>query len=120
VPEELRRPEPVEDDQVFEYYNGAAPDNVIDQKVSVYIRQDGPDIASIPNCLTYVLDGKLHVDCAPPLKRRYAAPVPKGAVFARSTDGDDLAVFILSSSELARLIQKLWEKEAKRGGVGEL
>jgi hypothetical protein len=119
VPEELRRSEPVEDDQVFEFYNGAAPNNVIDQKVSVYIRQDGPDIASIPDCRTFVQDGKLHVDCAPPLQRRYTAPVPKGAMFARSTDGDDLAVFILPSCELARLIQKLWEKEAKRGSIGE-
>ncbi len=119
VPEELRGSKPVEDDQVFEFYNGAGPDNVIDQKVSVYIRQDGPDIASIPDCQTFVQDGKLHVDCAPPLRRRYTAPVPKGAMFARSTDGDDLAVFILPSSELARLIQKLWEKEAKRGGIGK-
>jgi len=119
VPEELRKSEPVEDDQVLEFHNGATPDNIVDQKVSVYIRQDSPDIASLPDCRIFVQDGKLHVDCAPPLKRRYTAPVPKGAMFARSTEGDDLAVFVLPSSELARLIQKLWEKEEKRGGIGE-
>ncbi len=119
VPEERRRSKPVEENQVFEFYNGAEPDNITDQKVSVHIRQDGPDIASIPDCQTFVQDGKLHVDCAPPLKRRYTAPVPKGAMFARSTDGNDLAVFVLPSSELARLVQELWEKEAKDGGIGE-
>jgi hypothetical protein len=119
VPEDLRKSEPLEDDQVFEFHNGATPDNVIDQKVSVYIWQDGVDLASMPDCQTFVQDGKLHVDCAPPLKRRYTAPVPKGAVFARSTDSDDLAVFVFPSSELARLIQKLWKKEENRGGIGE-
>jgi len=119
VPEELRKSEPVEDAQVFEFHNGTTPDNVVDQKVSVYIRQDAPDIASMPDCRTFVQDGKLQVDCAPPLKRRYSAPVPKGAMFARSTEGDELAVFVLPSSELAMLIQKLWEKEKKRGNVGE-
>ena len=119
VPEELRKSESVEDDQVFEFRSGTSPDNVIDQKVAVFIRQDGPEIGSMPDCQTFVQDGKLHVDCAPPLKRRYTAPVPKGAMFARSTEGDDLAVFVLPRSELARLIQKLWEKEEKRGGIGE-
>jgi hypothetical protein len=119
VPEELRSPEAVEDDQVFEFRNGATPDNVIDQKISVFIRQDGPDIASMPDCQTFVQDGRLHVDCAPPLARRYTAAVPPGAMFARSTDSGDLAVFILPSTELARLIQKLWEKEVQRGGRGE-
>ena len=89
------------------------------QKVSVYVRQDGPVIVSMPDCQTFVQDGKLHVDCAPPLKRQYTAPVPKGAMFARSTDSDHLAVFVLPSSELARLIQKLWKKEEKRGGIAE-
>ncbi len=119
VPEELRRSELVENDQVFEFHNGATPENIIDQKVSVYIGQDGPDISSMPDCQVFVQDGKLHVDCAPPLKRRYTAPVPKGAVFARSTTGNDLALFVVRWSELARLIQKLWDKEAKRGGIGE-
>lgn len=119
VPEELRKSKPVEDDQVFEFHNGATPANVIDQRLSVYIRQDGPSIACIPDCRTFVQDGKLYVDCAPPLKRRYTARVPTGAMFAHSTDGAHLAVFVLPSSELARLIQKLWEKEEKRGGIGE-
>ncbi len=119
VPEELRKRELAEDDQVFDFQNGATPENVIDQKVSVYICQGELDIASMPNCHTFVREGKLQVDCAPPLKHRYTAPVPKGALFARSTVGDELAVFIPSSSELARLIQKLWEKEDRRGGVGE-
>lgn len=119
VPEELRKSKPVDDEQEFEFHNGAAPDNVIDEKVSVYVRQDGPEIASMPDCHTFVQDGTLHVDCAPPLKHRYTAPVPKGAIFARATDRNDLAVFVPPSSELARLIQKLWEKETKRGGIGE-
>jgi hypothetical protein len=95
VPEELRKPKPAEDDQVFQFRNGATPDNVVDQKVAVYICEDAPDVASIPGCRTFVQDGKLHVDCAPPLKRRYIAPVPKGATFARSTEGDDLAFFFI-------------------------
>lgn len=119
VPEELRRPEPVAADQAFEFHNGATPDNVIDQKISVFIRQDGSDIASLPDCQTFVQDGRLQVDCAPPLGRRYTAEVPPGAMFARSIDGGDLAVFIAPSSELARLIQKLWDKEERRGGHGE-
>jgi hypothetical protein len=118
VPEELRRPEPEEAEQAFGFRSGATPDNVIDQKISVFIRQDGPDIASLPDCQTFVQDGRLHIDCAPPLRRRYTAAVPPGAMFTRSTDGE-LAVFILPTSELARLIQKLWEKEAQRGGRGE-
>jgi hypothetical protein len=40
-------------------------------------------------------------------------------MFARSAGGDHLAVFVPPSSELARLIQKLWEKEERRGGIGE-
>jgi hypothetical protein len=119
VPEELRKSEPAEDDQLFEFQNGATPGNVVDQTVSVYICRDERYSSSLPNCNTFVQDGKLHVDCAPSLKRRYTAPVPKGAMFARSTSEGELAVFVLPSSELARLIQKLWEKEEKRGGIGE-
>jgi hypothetical protein len=119
VPEELRKSEPAEDDQLFEFQNGATPGNVVDQTVSVYICRDERYSSSLPNGNTFVQDGKLHVDCAPSLKRRYTAPVPKGAMFARSTSEGELAVFVLPSSELARLIQKLWEKEEKRGGIGE-
>jgi hypothetical protein len=119
VPEQLRKPKSVDDDQVFEFHNGATSDNVVDQTISVYIRRDGPDVESMPHCQTFVQHGKLHVDCAPPLKRRYTAPVPKGAMFARSTEGGDLAVFVLPSTELAGLIRKLWEKEEKRGDIGE-
>lgn len=119
VPKELRKPEPVEDDQVFEFRNGAMPDNVIGQKVEICICEDGPSVLSMPNGQIFVQDGKLHIDCAPPLKRRYTAAVPKGAMFARSIDGGDLAVFVLPSSDVARLIQKLWDKEEKLGGLAE-
>jgi hypothetical protein len=119
VPEELRKSEPVEEGLVFDFHNGTTPENIVDQEVSVYIRQDAPEIASMPNCRTFIEKCMLHVDCAPPLKRRYTAPVPKDAMFARSTDGDDLALFVHPSSELAGLIQKLWEKEEKRGSIGE-
>lgn len=119
VPEELRAPEAMEDDQLFDFHNGATPENIVDQRISVYIRSDELEIASMRDCHTFVQDGKLHVDCAPPLNRRYTAPVPNGAMFARSSDDEELAVFIPSTSELARLMLKLWEKEEKRGGTGE-
>ncbi len=119
VPEGLRKSEPHNDDQVFEFQDGITLENVVDQKVSVCICFDAPNAESMPACEIFVQDGKLHVDCAPPLTRRYTAPVPKGAKFARSADHDGLAVFVLPSSELARLIQKLWEREDQRGGIGE-
>jgi hypothetical protein len=37
VPQELRKSNTVDDDKVFEFHNGAAPDNVIDQRVSVSV-----------------------------------------------------------------------------------
>jgi hypothetical protein len=118
VPEELRRPQPA-DEPEYEYHNGATPENVLGQTIAVYIREGGEDISSLPGCRVFAQDGRLQIDCAPPLHRRYTAPVPNGAMFARATDGGELAVFIAPSSDLARLITKLWEKEERRGGSGE-
>jgi hypothetical protein len=119
VPHELRNQSPEPDDQVFEFHNSTTPENVINQKVEVYVRGDTPDISSMPDCQIFVEDHKLHVDLAPPLKRRYTAPVPKGAMFARSRDGEHLGVFVAPSSDVAKLMRILWEKEKKRGGIGE-
>jgi hypothetical protein len=119
VPEELRKPRGANDEQVFEFHNGATPDNIIDQELDVYIRDSAPVVASMRKCHTFVEEGKLNIDCAPPLNRRYTPIVPNGAMFARSTDDATLAVFVLPTSELARLIQKLWKKEEDRGNVGE-
>ena len=92
---------------------------MLGQTIAVYIRQDGADISSLPGCRVFSQDGRLRIDCAPPLHRRYTAAVPNGAMFARATDGGELAVFIAPSSDLARLITKLWEKEERRAGSGE-
>ena len=108
VREEVRTLPHAEDDQIFEFRNGATPSNIIGQKISVVLCHDPPELAVLSDCEVFVQQGKLHVDCAPLLKRRYTAPVPKGARFAGATSGDQSAVFIQPSSELARLIQKLW------------
>ncbi|WP_437186695.1 hypothetical protein SH668x_000044 [Planctomicrobium sp. SH668] len=111
VPEELRNPEPESNEQVLDFRNGASSENVVDQNVEVYILHNATEIESMPGCRTFVQDKKLHVDCAPPLQRRYTALVPNGAMFARSTQDDALGLFVPPSSELASLIRKLFEHE---------
>jgi hypothetical protein len=117
VPEELRRREPPQlTDGCFEFNNGATADNIVDQEIQVYIRTDEENIPSMTGCRTYLSEGQLWVDCAPPLKRTHIAPMPRGAMIARSTDHRKFAAFVRPKTELGLLVTRLWEDEEKRRG----
>lgn len=115
VPEELRRREPPQlVDGAFEFHNGATAENVVDREVQVYIRTDGDHISSMPGCRTYLREGQLWVDCAPPLKRKHVAPLPRGAMLAGSAEDESTGAFVLAKTELGKLVHRLWDEEAKR------
>ena len=127
VPEAVRNPErpdeaasDADDAQGIQFYNGATAENVVGQEISVYLKEGKPDISSLPQCRTFLNAGSLWVDCVPPLNRKYAAPVPNDAMISRSSDGEQLAVFVLPTSALGTLVVKLFkmrEEYDKRQGA---
>jgi len=114
VPEELRRREPPQlTDQAFEFHNGATGENVLGQEIEIHIRSDEDTYSYMPGCRTYLSNGQLWVDCAPPLNRKHIAPMPRGAMISRATDDGQIAAFVAPRSELGTLVLRLWEEGKK-------
>ena len=106
--------------QGIQFSNGATTDNVVDKDISVYLREDKPEISSLSQCRIFLNAGSLWVDCVPPLNRKYTAPVPNDAMISRSRDGSELGVFVLPTSALGALVAKLFkmrEDYEKRSGA---
>jgi len=115
VPMELRRPEPPQlMDEAFEFHGGASAQNVVGEGIEICLHSNDDSVSSMPGCYTYLRDGQLWVDCAPLLNRKHGAPMPSGAMIARSKDDRQLAAFVSPISELGLLVSRLWEEEAKR------
>ena len=115
VPEEIRNKPTMADGDVrgIEFQNGTTSRNVVDRVVSVYLLGNKAYFSSMPDCRIFERNRDLWVDCAPPLNRQHAAPVPAGAMVSRSEDGD-LGVFVDPESSLGQLVRHLFARQKKR------
>jgi hypothetical protein len=59
---------------------------VTNADVDVFLIYGDDDVSSLPLCRTFVRGGRLWIDCAPSLCRRYAAPVPDDVLISRNED----------------------------------
>lgn len=81
-----------------------------DADVDVFLIYGDDRVCSLALCRTFVRNGRLWMDCAPSLHRRYTAPVPDDVLISRNevclTMGR-YGVFVPVWSRLGRLVADL-------------
>ena len=100
------------------FFNKTTLADVTDANVDVFLLNDDNEARSLPMCETFLLRGRLWIDCAPSLNRKYTAPVPEDVLISRNEDCLALGrygVFVPAGSMLGNLVADLLEV-AKRGG----
>ena len=93
-------------------FKGTTLEEVVGKDMQVFLMTDTPNLSSLPLCQAFILNEKLWIDCAPGLERKYVAPVPDHAIIARndnSLDTGRYGVFVAASSQLGRLVRRLFE-----------
>ena len=92
------------------FFNKTTLADVTDANVDVFLLNDDNEARSLPLCRTFLLRGRLWVDCAPALNRKYTAPVPEDVLISRNEDCLALGrfgVFVPVGSELGNLVMDL-------------
>jgi hypothetical protein len=92
------------------FFNKTTLADVTDANVDVFLLNGDNRVRSIPLCKTFVLSGRLWIDCAPELNRKYTAPVPQDVLISRNEDCLSLGrygVFVPAGSELGKLVRDL-------------
>lgn len=100
------------------FFNKTTLADVIDANVDVFLLSDDNEARSLALCETFLLHGRLWVDCVPSLNRKYTAPVPEDVLISRNEDCLALGrygVFVPMGSMLGNLVADLLDV-AKRGG----
>ena len=81
-----------------------------DADVDVFLVYGDDDVSSLPLCRTFLLSGRLWIDCAPALNRKFAAPVPDDVLISRNEDCLTVGrygVFVPLCCRLGRLVADL-------------
>jgi hypothetical protein len=84
--------------------------DVTDADIDVFLVYGDDEVSSLPLCRTFVRSGRLWMDCAPLLHRRYAAPVPDDVLISRNEEcltTGRYGVFVPVWSRLGRLVADL-------------
>lgn len=99
------------------FFNKTTLADVTDADVDVFLLNGDNWVRSIPLCKTFVLSGRLWIDCAPELNRKYTAPVPDDVLISRNEDCLAIGrygVIVPAGSELGKLVLDLLDV-ARRG-----
>ena len=81
-----------------------------DADVDLFLVYGDEEVSSLPLCRTFLRRGRLWVDCAPALDRRFAAPLPDNVLVSRNEDcltTGRYGVFVPLRSRLGRLVADL-------------
>lgn len=81
-----------------------------DADVDLFLVYGDEEVSSLPLCRTFLSRGRLWVDCAPALDRRFAAPFPDNVLVSRNEDcltTGRYGVFVPLRSRLGRLVADL-------------
>ena len=92
------------------FFNKTTLDDVTDANIDVFLLNGDNEVSSLPLCRTFMLSGRLWIDCAPELDRRYTAPVPDNVLISRNENClafGRFGVFVPVGSELGNLVANL-------------
>lgn len=94
-----------------------------DADVDVFLVYGDDEVCSLPLCRTFVARGRLWMDCAPAMDRKYVAPVPDDVLVSRNEECLTMGrygVFVPVSSRLGRLVAELVDltERKRRAGAG--
>lgn len=92
------------------FFNHTTLTDVTDADVDVFLVYEGDEVSSLPLCKTFLRSGRLWMDCAPKLKRKYTAPVPDDVLISRNEECLTMGrygVFVPAWSRLGRLVAEL-------------
>jgi hypothetical protein len=92
------------------FFNKTTLADVTDADIDVFLLNGENEVRSLPLCRTFFLRGRLWIDCAPELDRRYTAPVPDDGPISRNENClafGRFGVFVPVGSELGNLVADL-------------
>jgi hypothetical protein len=99
------------------FFNKTTLVDVTDADIDVFLVHDENEVSSLPLCRTFLLGGRLWIDCAPELNRKYTAPVPDNVLISRNENClafGRFGVFVPVGSELGNLVADLLDVAARR------
>jgi hypothetical protein len=92
------------------FFNETTLADVTDANIDVFLLNGESEVSSLPLCRTFLLGGRLWIDCAPELDRRYTAPMPEDVLISRNENClvfGRFGVFVPVGSELGNLVADL-------------
>jgi hypothetical protein len=100
------------------FFNKTTLADVTDANIDVFLLNGDNEVSSLPLCRTFLHGGRLWIDCAPSLDRKYSAPVPEDVLISRNEDCLVLGrygVFVPVGSELGNMVADLLDRAKRRG-----
>jgi hypothetical protein len=99
------------------FFNHTTLADVTDVNIDIFMLSGGNEVRSLPLCRTFLLGGRLWIDCAPELNRKYTAPVPENVLISRNEDCLAIGrygVFVPTGSKLGDLAAELLDATIRR------
>jgi len=99
------------------FFNHTTLADVTDVNIDIFMLSGGNEVRSLPLCRTFLLGGRLWIDCAPELNRKYTAPVPENVLISRNEDCLAIGrygVFVPTGSKLGALAAELLDATIRR------
>ena len=87
---------------------------IVGQEVTVVVDTKTEQVSTI-TAKAFLQDGRLFIDCAPPLRRKYVTPVPDDAIISSSDRPDKpwrFGIIIRAESDAGKFIQRLLDAKA--------
>lgn len=88
-----------------------------DADVDVFLVYGDDEVTSLPLCRTFLRRGRLWMDCAPELKRKYTVPVPEDVLVSRNEEclaTGRFGVFVPVWSQLGQLAADLIDSTERK------
>jgi hypothetical protein len=101
----------------MQFCNQTTLADVTDADIDVFLLSGGNEVRSLPLCRTFLLGGRLWIDCAPELNRKYTAPAPENAFISRNEECLAIGrygVFVSAESILGALAAELLDVARRR------
>jgi hypothetical protein len=99
------------------FFNRTELADVTDVNIDIFLLRGGNEVHWLPLCRTFLLSGRLWIDCAPELDRKYTAPVPEDVLISRNEDCLAIGrygVFVSAGSKLGTLAADLLDAAKRR------
>lgn len=102
------------------FFNETTLADVTDASVDVVLLDGNDELSSLSQCRTFLLSGRLWVDCAPEQCHKYTAPVPENVVISRNEGCLALGrfgLFVPVGSSLGNLVTELLDVAKRKAAI---